>query len=158
MALADPELEFGTPTLRELSEALTAIYGTDFGVHSPDWLSRFNDAALQAVAYRDRRILLAASGLGAGPARVFWSVYLPMTLPGVFAAAALVFVLAIAAFVTPALLGGGRVMLIGTLIEQQIRQFLDWPFAAALSALLLAAAVLVHLLLGRLLRAELRWS
>ena len=59
MALADPELRFGTPTLRELSEALTAIYGTDFGVHSPDWLSRFNDAALQAVTYRDRRVLLA---------------------------------------------------------------------------------------------------
>jgi 3-(3-hydroxy-phenyl)propionate hydroxylase len=59
MALADPELRFGTPTLRELSEALTAIYGTDFGVHSPAWLSRFNDAALQAVAYRDRRVLLA---------------------------------------------------------------------------------------------------
>ena len=59
MALADPELRFGAPTLRELSESLTAIYGTDFGVHSPDWLSRFNDAALQAVAYRDRRVLLA---------------------------------------------------------------------------------------------------
>jgi len=59
MALADPELTLGTPTLRDLSDALTAIYGSDFGVHSPDWLSRFNDAALQAVAYRDRRVLLA---------------------------------------------------------------------------------------------------
>ena len=59
MALADPELEFGKPTLRDLSDALTAIYGSDFGVHSPDWLSRFNNAALQAVAYRDRRVLLA---------------------------------------------------------------------------------------------------
>ncbi len=59
MALADPELTFGQPTLRDLSDALAAIYGSDFGVHSPDWLSRFNDAALQAVAYRDRRVLLA---------------------------------------------------------------------------------------------------
>lgn len=59
MALADPELRFGNPTLRDLSDALIAIYGSDFGVHTPDWLSRFNDAALQAVAYRDRRVLLA---------------------------------------------------------------------------------------------------
>ena len=47
------------PTLRDLSEALVAVYGTDFGVHSPVWISRFSDAARQAAAYRDRRILLA---------------------------------------------------------------------------------------------------
>jgi hypothetical protein len=49
----------GEPTLRDLSEALTAVYGTDYGVHSPVWISRFTDAARQAAAYRDRRILLA---------------------------------------------------------------------------------------------------
>jgi 3-(3-hydroxy-phenyl)propionate hydroxylase len=59
MALADPQLELGKPTLADLSKALVAIYGTDFGVHSPDWLSRFNDAAMQAVSYRDRRVLIA---------------------------------------------------------------------------------------------------
>jgi 2-polyprenyl-6-methoxyphenol hydroxylase-like FAD-dependent oxidoreductase len=47
------------PTLRELSEALTAVWGTDYGVHSPTWISRFTDAARQAEAYRDRRVLLA---------------------------------------------------------------------------------------------------
>jgi 2-polyprenyl-6-methoxyphenol hydroxylase-like FAD-dependent oxidoreductase len=47
------------PTLRDLSEALIAVYGTDYGVHSPTWISRFTDAARQAAAYRDRRILLA---------------------------------------------------------------------------------------------------
>jgi 3-(3-hydroxy-phenyl)propionate hydroxylase len=49
----------GEPTLRDLSEGLIAVYGTDYGVHSPIWISRFNDAARQAVVYRDRRILLA---------------------------------------------------------------------------------------------------
>ena len=47
------------PTLRDLSEALSAVYGTDYGVHSPTWISRFTDATRHAAAYRDRRILLA---------------------------------------------------------------------------------------------------
>ncbi|HZU47757.1 MAG TPA: FAD-dependent monooxygenase [Mycobacterium sp.] len=49
----------GEPTLRDLSEALTAVYGTDYGIHSPAWVSRFTDAARQAATYRDRRVLLA---------------------------------------------------------------------------------------------------
>jgi 2-polyprenyl-6-methoxyphenol hydroxylase-like FAD-dependent oxidoreductase len=49
----------GEPTLRDLGEALVAVYGTDYGVHSPTWISRFTDAARQAAAYRDRRVLLA---------------------------------------------------------------------------------------------------
>ncbi len=49
----------GEPTLRDLSEGLIAVYGSDYGVHSPVWISRFTDAARQAAAYRDRRILLA---------------------------------------------------------------------------------------------------
>jgi 3-(3-hydroxy-phenyl)propionate hydroxylase len=47
------------PTLSDLSEALIAAYGTDYGVHSPTWISRFTDAARQAATYRERRILLA---------------------------------------------------------------------------------------------------
>jgi len=47
------------PTLRDLSEALIAVYGTDYGVHSPISISRFTDMARQAASYRDRRILLA---------------------------------------------------------------------------------------------------
>ena len=49
----------GEPTLRDLSEALIAAYGTDYGVHSPVWISRFTDAARQAATYREGRILLA---------------------------------------------------------------------------------------------------
>jgi 2-polyprenyl-6-methoxyphenol hydroxylase-like FAD-dependent oxidoreductase len=47
------------PTLRDLSEALIAVYGTDYGIHSPTFLSRFTDMTRQAAAYRDRRVLLA---------------------------------------------------------------------------------------------------
>jgi hypothetical protein len=47
------------PTLRDLSEALIAVYGTDYGVHSPTWISRFTDMTRQAATYRDRRVLLA---------------------------------------------------------------------------------------------------
>ncbi|MEO5952989.1 MAG: FAD-dependent monooxygenase [Chloroflexia bacterium] len=47
------------PTLRDLSEALIAVYGTDYGAHSPTWISRFTDAARQAATYRKGRVLLA---------------------------------------------------------------------------------------------------
>jgi 2-polyprenyl-6-methoxyphenol hydroxylase-like FAD-dependent oxidoreductase len=47
------------PTLRDLSEALIAVYGTDYGIRSPTWISRFTDMTRQAAAYRDRRVLLA---------------------------------------------------------------------------------------------------
>jgi len=49
----------GEPTLRDLSEALIAIYGTDYGIHSPTWLSRFTDMTRQAASYRKGRVLLA---------------------------------------------------------------------------------------------------
>src|SRR5919201_303070 len=47
------------PTLRDLSEALIAVYGTDFGIHNPTWISRFTDMTRQAATYRERRVLLA---------------------------------------------------------------------------------------------------
>jgi 3-(3-hydroxy-phenyl)propionate hydroxylase len=49
----------GEAILDDLSHALVAVYGTDYGIHSPTWISRFTDMARQAVAYRDRRVLLA---------------------------------------------------------------------------------------------------
>jgi 3-(3-hydroxy-phenyl)propionate hydroxylase len=55
------------PTLRELREALVAIYGTDFGVHSPTWISWFTDMSRQAVAYRERRVLLAGDAAHVHP-------------------------------------------------------------------------------------------
>jgi 3-(3-hydroxy-phenyl)propionate hydroxylase len=55
------------PTLRDLSEALIAVYGTDYGIHSPIWISRFTDMTRQAAAYRERRVLLAGDAAHVHP-------------------------------------------------------------------------------------------
>src|SRR5262245_32262349 len=55
------------PTLRDVSEALIAVYGTDYGIHSPTWISRFTDMTRQAVVYRDRRVLLAGDAAHVHP-------------------------------------------------------------------------------------------
>jgi len=102
-----------------------------------------------SMARLDGRLVRAAGGLGASGWQIFCRVYLPLTLPGVLAAAAIVFVLSIAAFVTPALLGGGKVIMIAQIIEQQVRQFLDWPLAAALAVVLTAAALGFYSVLSR---------
>jgi ABC-type spermidine/putrescine transport system permease subunit I len=110
-----------------------------------------------AMVRIDRDLVLAAEGLGAGPFSIFWRIYLPLTLPGVFAACALVFILSLSAFVTPALLGGGRVIMIANVIQTEVSQFLNWPFASALSAIVLASAVLAYAFLGLLTRAQDNW-
>lgn len=102
----------------------------------------------------NRDLLLAAEGLGASGWSVFRRVFLPLTMPGVIAGTALVFILSLGFYITPALLGGGKVIMIAVLIEQQVRQFLEWGFAAALSCLLLMVAVLFYVLLNRLGRRE----
>ncbi len=55
------------PTLRDLSEALIAVYGTDYRIHSPTWISRFTDMTRQAAAYRERRVLLAGDAAHVHP-------------------------------------------------------------------------------------------
>ena len=118
------------------------------------WLLPFAIFPIYSVMLRlDRRLVLAAKGLGANRLRTFLHVYLPLTMPGVFAAAAIVFVLSIAAFVTPALLGGGKVIMMAQLIEQQVRQFLDWPLAAVLSTVLAVSALVLYAASSRLTRA-----
>ena len=57
--LTESEVGTSEPTLRDLSEGLIAVYGTDYGIHSPTFISRFTDTTRQAAAYRDRRVLLA---------------------------------------------------------------------------------------------------
>ncbi len=57
--LTESHVRSGEPTLRDLSEGLVAVYGTDFGIHSPTFISRFTDMTRQAASYRDRRVLLA---------------------------------------------------------------------------------------------------
>ncbi len=110
---------------------------------------------LYAVMRRqDATLLLAARGLGASGPQTFARVFLPLTVPGILAGTTLVFVLSLGFFITPAILGGGKVMMIAVLIEQQIRGLSNWPFAAALSAVLLAAALATYGLLSLTLKGR----
>jgi ABC-type spermidine/putrescine transport system permease subunit I len=111
---------------------------------------------LYAVMRRvDPGLLSAAEGLGAPGWQIFRRVYLPLTLPGVLAGVTLTYILSIGFFITPALLGGGKVIMIAVLIESQVRQFLAWDFAAALSVVLLAMTLIVYFGLKRLFRGDL---
>lgn len=68
MVLAEAQLHTGdAPTLQELRETLMRVYGTDFGIHDPRWISRFTDATRQAETYRDRRVLLAGDAAHVHP-------------------------------------------------------------------------------------------
>jgi len=90
----------------------------------------------------DSSFMRAAASLGAGPFRAFWTVYFPLSLPGVLAGTVLVLVLCLGFYVTPALLGGGRVLVIAMAIERAAAQYASWGVAAALGITLLAATVL----------------
>ena len=68
LVLTEPRLRLASDaTLPDVSEALIAVYGTDFGIHSPIWISRFTDMTRQAATYRDRRVLLAGDAAHVHP-------------------------------------------------------------------------------------------
>ncbi len=79
----------------------------------------------------------AAGSLGASKVKVFLRVTLPLSLPGVFTGFLLVIVLAVSSFITPKLLGGGRVFILATEVYSEATQTLNWPLASALSVILL---------------------
>jgi putative spermidine/putrescine transport system permease protein len=95
----------------------------------------------------DPAYMQAALTMGANPVRAFFRVYLPLTLPGLMTGATLVFISVLGYFVTPAMLGGVRELMVAQLIQDQIGQFGNWGLAGALSLVLLAAT---GLLLGLL--------
>jgi putative spermidine/putrescine transport system permease protein len=110
-------------------------------------------AMLAGFGRLNRQFEEAAAMLGANRWRVFWRIVLPLSLPGVLTAALLEFVLAISSFVTPALLGGGRVFVLGTEVYDEATVNLNWPLAAALSVILLMLFGGIILLYQRALRA-----
>jgi spermidine/putrescine transport system permease protein len=98
----------------------------------------------------DPSLAEAAADLGARPWTVFWRVIAPLSLPGVRAGCVLVFIPCLGAYLTPDLLGGGRTVLIGNLVQNQFTSARDWPFGAALSVgLMLLVGALVVLLMRR---------
>jgi putative spermidine/putrescine transport system permease protein len=102
-----------------------------------------------AVTRIDPDLPKAARGLGASALRIVTTIYLPLTLRGIVAGVTLVFVVSLGFYITPALLGGGKVLMFAMVIEQQVREFLAWNFAGALSVILLAATLFVFWLLNQ---------
>jgi spermidine/putrescine transport system permease protein len=93
----------------------------------------------------DPTLLDAAQDLGANAWQRFWKVTFPLSLPGVYAGAALVFIPALGAFAVPDLLGGTDAIMIGNVIKDQFREARDWPFGSALSFILMGVAMLAAL-------------
>lgn len=100
-------------------------------------------------------LALPAETLGASPWKVFWRIIVPLTMPGVALGCLLSFVLAVSSFITPKLLGGGRVFLLATEIYDQAIVTLNWPLAATLSMIILVIFGAALVLYSRLLRAVL---
>ncbi len=100
-------------------------------------------AIYASLSRLDRALLEASEDLGAGRLATFLRVTLPLTIPGVAAGAVFVFVLSIGNFVTPDLLGGGRLQMVGNLIYDQYLSARDWPFGSALAMLLIGVMLLV---------------
>jgi putative spermidine/putrescine transport system permease protein len=92
----------------------------------------------------------AAISLGAGPLRTFVHVLLPLSLPGIVGGSLLVFTMAIAAYTTPVIMGGNRVLVMATFIGQQFRTVLDYPLGATSAAVLMVLAGLLSIIALRL--------
>ena len=108
-----------------------------------------------AMRSLDERVLLAARGLGASRHRIFWTVFLPMTVSGIFGAALIVFVFALGFFVTPAILGGGRSIMVAELVYLRMFQSPDWGLGAAISITLVLIVGTLMALLARFARGSL---
>lgn len=106
----------------------------------------------------DRRLVEAATNLGASPLRALWEVVFPLSLPGVAAGSLLTFILAFGSYITPALLGSERTSMIANLIQSQFMEAFDWPFGAALSMVLLGVVVLLLASFNRLVGLERLWK
>lgn len=94
----------------------------------------------------DGALIEAAQDLGARPAQVFYRIVLPLTLPGIFAGALMVFVPSLGMFAVTDLLGGGRTPLIGNVIQNQFTQARDWPFGAALGVIFMVIFIVGFIL------------
>ncbi len=106
----------------------------------------------------DQRLVQAAAIHGAGPWQAFRRVFFPLSLPGVYGACLLTFVVAMGFYITPALLGGRKETMISQLIFTLASDLLDWPLASAVSALLLVVSFAIVLVYNRLFSIERLWG
>lgn len=106
----------------------------------------------------DLNLEKAAQNLGATRWQTFWRVTFPLSLPGIGAGALLVFIMALGFFITPALLGGRKELMLSNLIEIQVVDLLNWPFASAMSVVLLVVTLIVFFVYNRYLGVERLWG
>jgi len=91
----------------------------------------------------DWRLIQASLDLGAGPIRTFFRIILPLTTPGIIGGSIIVFIPALGNFVVPAVLGGAKVMMLGSLIEAQFLSARNWPFGSALAMMVMAVMLVL---------------
>ncbi len=117
------------------------LFGNDFAIILGLVYGWLPDMVLPIFAALDRldpALKEAARDLYASEPKVFWRVIWPLSLPGVVAGSMLVFIPSLGAFVTPAILGGGKSLMIGNIISNQFLAAHDWPFGSALSFVMMA--------------------
>jgi len=102
----------------------------------------------------DRDYLRAAANLGASPIRAFWLVFFPLSGPGLLAGATIVFILCLGFYVTPAVLGGGKVIMVANAVANDIELFFNWGATSALGVVLLLLTILTLALASRLVRLD----
>jgi spermidine/putrescine transport system permease protein len=91
----------------------------------------------------------AAADLGANPVTAVWKIIVPLSRPGIIAGSLLVFIPCLGAYLTPDLMGGGKTVMIGNLVQNQFTASRDWPFGAAVSLILLAIVFGITALIAR---------
>ena len=102
----------------------------------------------------DKDCMKAASSLGATPSRAFWTVFLPLSLPGLLAGLLIVFVLCLGFYVTPAILGGGKVIMAAMKISSNIELYFSWGAASALGVVLLVVTGIILFIASKLVSID----
>lgn len=110
---------------------------------------------LSSLLAQNPLLARAAEVMGASRTRIFWRVTFPLSMPGVVAGLLLGLVLCLGMFVTPALLGGRKDMMLANLVDFHVRETLNWPMASAVAVELLLVAAVFILLLARVRGAQL---
>ncbi|MCC6193856.1 MAG: ABC transporter permease, partial [Burkholderiales bacterium] len=110
--------------------------------------------ALGAMRAIDADYVKAAANLGASPTQAFWRVFFPLSLPGLLAGALIVFIICLGFYVTPAILGGGKVILVSNQIASDIELFFNWGAASALGVVLLVLTLVLLGVASRLTRLD----
>ena len=102
----------------------------------------------------DPHCVKAAASLGATPTRAFWTVFFPLSIPGLLAGLLIVFVLCLGFYVTPAVLGGGKVIMAAMKISSNIELYFSWGAASALGVVLLVVTMVILFIASKLVSLD----